>query len=254
MPDIQSNSRFFIDTSLNDGAPIHLNEAQSTQVRKVLRLKPGDQVIVFDGSGYEGVGRIVAFGRGDVQIELVGEPYSGIVPGPPMVELGVAMIKGDRFDLIIQKATELGVARIVPIETERCVVSLPADRVPSRLARWRRIATEALEQSGRADAVEVTEPADFERLLEQVDSDLRLIAWERESSHSLASRVNPSIRSITVLIGPEGGFTENEVRAAGEAGFDAVGLGPTILRSETAAIAVPAMIRAAMDLAMTNRE
>lgn len=244
MTEQRPRHRFYCDTSLAAGAAVTLHGDISEQIRKVLRLRAGDQVGLFDGQGSEALARITGIGRDQVDLEVISEPQAGRTGGRPEIHLGVALLKADRFEMVIQKATELGVASITPLETQRSVVSLPADRARSRLERWRRIAVEALEQSGRSDWVAVREPVRFPDAIDAPDAELRLIAWEDEKVWTVEQVVEGDPASVLVLIGPEGGFTPDEADLAREAGFQSVSLGALILRSETAAIASVAMIRA----------
>jgi 16S rRNA (uracil1498-N3)-methyltransferase len=239
--------RFRVHGPISRGIRVELSENQRRQIRKVLRLVSDDRIIVFDGKGMESVARLELSGRSEVAAEVVEEPYPGTVPGVPVIHLFLALIKGDRFDLAVQKATELGVSSITPIVTTRSVVRLSADRARSRLERWRTIAVEALEQSGRADDIEIREPLSFVEALEEVSDGARLIAWEGERDRVLARVLDESMASVALFVGPEGGFTEEEVALAIARGVQPVSLGPLILRAETAAIAVPGMIRAAFE-------
>lgn len=248
MPDRNSLHRFYTESRLAKGTRISLDEHVSKQIRRVLRLRTDDRVMLFDGHGLEATARIVSSGRDEATVEVETDPESGLVAPPPSVHLGLALLKSDKFELVIQKATELGVTSITPLESERSVVSLPADRARSRLERWRRIVREALEQSGRADRVEILEPVSFVDALSAIDGDRQVIAWEQESKRALADAVDGRESTVAILIGPEGGFTEQEVSSARSAGFEPVSLGSLILRSETAAIASVSIVRTASDL------
>jgi 16S rRNA (uracil1498-N3)-methyltransferase len=240
--------RFYVDASLDPDRTIDLPEHIANQVRKVLRLRIGDQLVLFDGHGHEAVARIATINPRGVSVEVVTSPVPGRIAGSPKIILGIALLKSDRLDLVIQKATELGVSRIIPLESERCVVSLPADRARSRVQRWRRIAIEALEQSGRSDQVDVESPEQLTNVVGTLQADRRLIAWEHEPNRSITSQIDGTEESVAVLIGPEGGFTESEIAAAVDSGFVTVSLGTLTLRSETAAIAAMAMVRTAADI------
>jgi 16S rRNA (uracil1498-N3)-methyltransferase len=235
--------RFHVAGEIHEGSEIPLTRDQASQITRVLRLGAGDAITVFNGDGYDYRATLRTSGR-----RLLGIPSGEREPalnwGQPDAHLGLALLKSDRFDLVIQKAVELGVTRITPLNTERCVVSLPVDRARQRIERWRRVAREALEQCGRADRVDIVPPADFAEFLAMECSDLRVLAWESEDGRDLSGSVGPTIGTVALAIGPEGGFTDDEVRLARSAGFQIVSLGPVILRSETAAIAALAMIRA----------
>lgn len=253
MPDRNSLHRFYCEGPLERGRVIDLSTHATEQIRRVLRLRPDDRVIVFDGSGVEALASIRSLGREGATIEIAETPVPGRTATPPDIQLGQALLKADRFEIVVQKAAELGVSSIVPLETERCVVSLSADRARSRLERWRRIATEALEQSRRADLVHIEPPTRLCETLQSMVADRRFIAWEREDARSIVSRIDGTESSVAILIGPEGGFTEAEIRDAEAAGFEPVSLGNLTLRSETAAIAAVSMIRAAVEARRSTR-
>jgi 16S rRNA (uracil1498-N3)-methyltransferase len=234
--------RFHVDGEIHEGFEVSLTRDQATQITRVLRLGSGDAITIFNGDGCDYRATLRTSGRGLLAIPS-GEREPGLRWGQPDVHLGMALLKSDRFDLVIQKSVELGVTRITPLNTERCVVSLPVDRARQRVERWRRVAREALEQCGRADQVEIAPPSDYAEFVATESSDLRVLAWEREDGRDLTAAISPSIATITLVIGPQGGFTDDEVRLARSTGFQVVSLGPLILRSETAAIAAIAMVR-----------
>lgn len=249
MGDPKPRYRFYVPDSLEIGASLELPERVSHQMRRVLRLRIGDRITLFNGDGRERDASIVESGKSTAVVNITGPERAGIVPGRPEIHLGQSLVKSDRFDMVVQKATELGVSAISAMETERSVVSLPADRARSRLERWQRIAIEALEQSERADFAGIDGPHAFTDVLRGHESSLRLIAAERTRSTRLASVISSDCERVSVLTGPEGGFSDAELDAAQTAGWIAVSLGPTILRSETAGIAAVAMIRALSDAA-----
>jgi len=214
-------------------------EGDEARHMKVLRLKKGDQIRLFDGTGNEITGQIVATGPRKVEIKVITREKvrtKGI-----LMDLAISVPKGKRWDWLIQKATELGVGRIIPILTKRGVV-LPKKEGKSE--RWSRIAIEAAKQSQRATVPGITEPVKFEELLDFTEKyDLKLIALpsaKQELKHALQKR-RP--KRILCLIGPEGGFTDEEQDKAKKRGFVPVKLGKEILRVETAGIAMLAMIK-----------
>jgi 16S rRNA (uracil1498-N3)-methyltransferase len=241
----QPKHRFRVTEELVTGAELTLGQTASAQISKVLRMRPGDEVILFNGSGYDVVARIIEAGRRSVIVRVEGDPYPGVEPGPPSIHLFQSLIKADVFELVVQKATELGVSAITAIKTGRSVVKLSADRSASRIERWQRISTEALEQSERSDLVQINEPLSFHAGVDQPPSMINLIAVERSDGvGDIVQAVPQGIESISILIGPEGGFASDEIDAAIAAGWIPVSLGDTILRSETASIAAVAIIRA----------
>jgi 16S rRNA (uracil1498-N3)-methyltransferase len=238
--------RFYIPADLRSTQEIELPERVSQQISRVLRLRSGDQISLFDGRGNEAIAVVETVSRKSVVATIPHEPWTGITPGAPEIQIGMSLIKADGFDMVVQKSTELGVSAITAIEASRSVVSLPADRARSRIDRWRRIAIEALEQCERADSVDINGPMPFEQALREVSASTKLIAAERADALPLADQLPTGTDSVYVLIGPEGGFSEPELELAERFGFSRVTLGPTILRSETAAIATVAICRSAM--------
>lgn len=244
--------RFYVDQPLTPGNQLELPDHVARQVNRVLRLKAGDSIVLFNGDGTDRLATIIESTRKHVRVDITEVARPGVVLSPPEITLALALIKSDRFELAVQKATELGVSAIVPVETERCVVSLPADRAQSRVERWQRIATEALEQCERADHVAIHMPVPFDDLIRQRDESLDLIAAERTGQSGLAGHLLRRPDRVRILIGPEGGFTPDEIDAAESKGWSRVTLGETILRSETAAIASVAMIRALASQALSR--
>jgi 16S rRNA (uracil1498-N3)-methyltransferase len=246
--------RFYVEQRLIPGDERWLGDHTAHQISRVLRLRPGDTVTLFNGSGLEIDARIDAVERTRVAVILSSEIRRGVAPPAPEIHLGVALLKSDRFDVAIQKSVELGVTSITALECDRSVVTLTADRTPARLDRWRRIAREALEQCGRADDANVYGAETFASFAKQAREGDRIIASEIEHTTTLADGLSVDSRPVTVLIGPEGGFTDEELRIATDAGFTSVSLGPTILRSETAAISAVAMIRAIASVRTSNAQ
>jgi 16S rRNA (uracil1498-N3)-methyltransferase len=201
----------------------------------VLRLGPGARVEVFDGLG----------GRYEAAIE---EGFAALRLGPREeaqkaaveIALVVALAKGEKMDLVVQKATELGVARVLPFAAERSVVRLEPARSEARVARWRRIAEEAARQSGRADVPEVRGPASLADALADLAPATRAFVFHPGGGPLLVGPPSP----LAAIVGPEGGLTGGEVAACEAAGAAAASLGPRTLRAETAAIVAVALLQA----------
>lgn len=209
---------------------LRLDKADEHHLRHVLRLKPGDQLVVSDGAGREALAELTSEG-----LRLVEERIPTTEPKVSLWLL-VALARGERFDRLLEKATELGVARITPVLTEFGVVKDPGD---NRRERWQRLVREAAAWSGRARLPLLDPPWPFLWVLTEVDSQGRLIfsqgepAWPGETGGSMA-----------LLIGPEGGFSAAELGLARENGWLPAGLGPRNLRVETAATAALALVLA----------
>ena len=223
-------SRFFIDAPLALGQH-NLPEAQAHYIGRVLRLASGDPVQLFDGSGQEYLGELVEVGKKTVRVELR-EAFTGMAESPLRVHLGQGLSRGERMDWAIQKATELGVAQISPIVSERCEVRLKDERADKRLAHWRQVAISACEQCGRSVLPVIHSPVTLADWQRDVQADLKLVL--HPVAEPLAGHARPS--SLAFLIGPEGGLSEAEVDAAKAAGFHAARLGPRVLRTETAPV------------------
>jgi len=220
-----------------------LTGGASLHVRRVLRLRPGDALTLFNGDGWDYRGRIAAIRGERVEVELVGRAEA-LPESPLYITLVQGIARGERMDLIVQKATELGAARILPVVTERSVVRLDEDRAGRRLAHWQAVATAACEQCGRARLPEVAAPRALAGWLEEpADDSLRLLLAP-DAPRPLAGS-GPAPGGVTLLVGPEGGLTDAEREAALRAGFVARSLGPRVLRTETAAIAALAVLQAA---------
>jgi len=223
-------SRFYIDAPLSLGCH-ELPETQAHYIGRVLRLAPGAAVQLFDGSGREFTGELVAVGKKSVQVELR-EELAGLGESPLRIHLGQGLSRGERMDWAIQKATELGVAEITPILSERCEVRLKDERADKRLAHWRQVAISACEQCGRSVLPRIHPPLELTTWLQQTEAGLKLVL--HPVAEPLASHARPD--TLAFLIGPEGGLAEAEVEGALRAGYQAARLGPRVLRTETAPV------------------
>lgn len=222
-------SRFYIAAPLSLGQHA-LPEEQAHYIGRVLRHGVGDAVQLFDGSGQEYLGQLIEVGKKSVRVELT-EQLPGQPNSPLRVHLGQGLSRGERMDWAIQKATELGVAEITPIVSERCEVRLKDERADKRLAHWQQVAISACEQCGRSTVPVIHPPLLLADWLAQVEADLKLVL--HPVAEPLVSHAKPA--SLAFLIGPEGGLNDNEVSQAVAANFQAARLGPRVLRTETAA-------------------
>jgi 16S rRNA (uracil1498-N3)-methyltransferase len=232
-----------------DGSTVTLGADEARHLRDVLRLNRGDEVFVFDGDGREFRCVVEESGRSKAMLSVVSEVEAARSESSLRLTLAVALLKGEKFDLVVQKATELGATRIVPVITKYADVRL-RDEADStrRVARWQRIALEACKQSGRARVPDIDEPAACASFIESVPSNVgewRVMFAERggvglvETIKNLQSKPN----AVTALIGSEGGWTDEEIQLAQDAGWSVVTLGGRTLRAETAAIAVAALLQ-----------
>lgn len=228
--------QYFVDTPLCLDTPLLMNEKQCHHIIHVMRMRQNECIRVADDSGTIMIAHIQIKGK-----EVWANPFETL-PAAALageVTLIMGLIKGDRWELVLQKAAELGATRIVPISTRYSVVKVTKEKMDKKMQRWQSIATEASEQCERSTICKVEEPITFDEL-NDYKSDLNIIAYERADVRSLhISRLlkQHPFRSVSVLIGCEGGFAIEEVKQAEEYGFSRVSLGPLILRAETAAMA-----------------
>ena len=232
-----STRRVYLPPGSIAGERARLTGEASHYLRGVLRLRPGDEVEVFDGSGGAWRGTL---GEGD-QVAL-GPRREAPRPGG-RVWLAFALAKGEKSDLVAQKATELGVERLLPFAAERSVVALDSRRAAARVARWRRIAAEAARQCGRADVPEVDAPAPLGAALGEVPAGFRLLVFHAAGGEPLAEAVARAAAGHFLVVGPEGGLAPVEVEACLAAGGRLASLGPRVLRAETAAMVAVALVQ-----------
>jgi len=233
--------RLYVDLPLAEGRRIALPHPLRERLLSVLRLREGATVALFDGLGLDWPGTL-RIERGEAWVEL-GAPVAVSNESPLEVTLAQAIARGEKMDLILQKATELGVARIVPLVTERTEVRLDTGRGAKRLEHWRRVVASACEQCGRARLPTVEPPAELPVFAGvAAASNARLCLLDPDASVGFGN-LDPS-RSMVIAIGPEGGFGERDLAALGAAGFEGVRLGPRVLRTETAGLAALAVLQA----------
>jgi 16S rRNA (uracil1498-N3)-methyltransferase len=212
---------------------------EARHLRDVLRLKPGDEVYVFDGLGNEFRSTVSNIKRDVAELRIDAEVDPAKPESQLQLNLCVALLKGEKFDLVVQKATELGVTKITPLITRYADIHLrDANDATKRVTRWQRIALEAAKQSGRAFVPEISQPSSFAEALEFEGTSVMFSERDGAVLDSL-----PVTGSITALVGSEGGWADEEIDAARARGFHVVTLGGRILRAETAAIAVTALLQ-----------
>jgi 16S rRNA (uracil1498-N3)-methyltransferase len=234
--------RFYFEGELSDGATLELPEPVARHVR-VLRMRAGDAVVLFDGRRGEFEANLTAVGRSGVRARLGARRE--IEREPPLrVTLVQGVSSGERMDLTIQKAVELGVAAIQPVLTARSVVRLNARRGAAKLEHWRRIAIAACEQCGRNRIPPIHAPLSLAEYCRHAPpAELRLLL-SPEGERSLKAALSAAPGELVLAAGPEGGFSAEEQALLAAAGFIAVRLGPRVLRTETAAPAALAALNA----------
>ena len=234
--------RFFVPADRISDDRVDFTDEQRKQLRNVLRLRAGDVVSVLDGSGREFATEIEALDEKHAVGRILKIETPATEPSQRLT-LVQGLPKGEKLDLILQKCTEIGVAEFLIVETARSVPRISPDRLPGRLDRWRAIVREATEQSGRTRLPVVDGVIPFIDALARVNGKgMGFIAWEEEKELPLSSLISDLAGEAVLFIGPEGGFTADEVAAAKAEGITPVSLGPRILRAETAAIVGSALI------------
>jgi len=233
--------RIYTPDALRTGVTHRLPEAAAAHVTKVLRLAAGDPITLFDGSGadYDAVLKVVA--RSGVSAEVgTGRPVDRESSLDVTLLQGVS--RGPRMDTVVQKATELGVRRLHPVLTGRSVVRLDAERARARLDHWQRIVISACEQCGRSVLPEVMAASPLDDALAALMPGTVGLTLDPRGEHTLGELLGSATR-VALAIGPEGGFTEDEIRTLTGAGFQGLRLGPRILRTETAPLAALAILQ-----------
>ncbi len=229
-------TRLFVSGALSNDAELILQGEQASYLGRVLRSRVGDAVTVFNGDGGEWSASIENISRNSV-ILRVGTRTEPATESQLKVHLVQGISRGERMDFVVQKATELGVRRITPVLTHHGMVKLDQKRAEKRRQHWQQVATGACEQSGRTRAPLIDAPADLNTWFgAKESSDSTELILRPGTSTAFASIGKPATK-LGVLIGPEGGFSEREYEDAEIAGFQAVSLGPRILRTETATLA-----------------
>jgi 16S rRNA (uracil1498-N3)-methyltransferase len=233
--------RIFVDQALAEGLELRPDDQALRHLTRVLRLRSGAPVRVFDGRGHEHAAVLLS---GDAGPFLrLSEPVEPTAESPLRICLLQGISRGDRMDLVIQKATELGVAEIRPVATRRSVVRLDGQRARQRTEHWWGIAVAACEQCGRATLPVLHAPTGLAAAMQALPADA--IRWILDSGGNPPSSTAISGNSdVALLLGPEGGLTGAEKNLAADLGFSPVSLGPRTMRTETAAIAVIAIVQA----------
>lgn len=229
-------ARFFVPAELWHAEGAEFPEAEARHAAQVLRLAAGDRVEVFDGSGRAAQVELEEVGKRGVTARVLREWHE--VRPEPAIHLIVALIKNERFDWLVQKATELGAASIRPVAAERSVVKIAAADAEKRRAKWRQAAVEAAKQCGHVVLPEIFPVGAPHAAFAAAPGGVKAIPALHPGGRTLGEFLTGEASSVTFAIGPEGDWTEAEMRAAAECGFVPVDLGKHVLRSETAALHV----------------
>ncbi len=238
-------ARFFVDKKAIKNDSIIISGSEAHHIGTVLRREINDEVSLFDQDGTEYRGIIVEKSYRTIQVKIKDKmPFAE--EAAIKIMLGQAVVKGKKMDMIVQKATELGAARIIPFRAMRSIPRYDEKGTSRKIAHWQQIAVEAAKQSGRRLVPEVEPLQTFPELIRRdFEGLLKVILWEEETErpfHALLKE-NRGQKSVLCLVGPEGGFTREEVEAAMRHGFISVSLGRAVLRTETVCIAVLAILQ-----------
>ena len=237
--------RFFVLQNSFHGQEVILTGRQAHQIRNVLRMKPGDRIIVLDNTGCEYTVALIKISQQQVFGKVIHKRLAQTEPRT-QITLYQSLLAREKFEWVLQKCTELGVTGFVPMLTERSIVRSFNTITAHRISRWRSIITEAAEQSGRGRIPQLEGPVNFSDVVPELGSfNLCLIGLPEVTGQSLREALQAGDTkpvTIAVFIGPEGGFTDNEMQLAKTKGVSPFSLGPRILRTETAAVVTSALI------------
>ncbi|AXK71089.1 16S rRNA (uracil(1498)-N(3))-methyltransferase [Lysobacter sp. TY2-98] len=236
-------TRVHVPQPLVSGAEITLPEGAAAHLTRVLRLGVGDACIVFNGDGQDYAATLVAAGKRDARLRI-GEATRVDRESPLRITLLQGVAKGEKMDLILQKATELGVHAILPVWSQRSDVKLDGERAAKRLDHWRNVVVSGCEQCGRAVVPEVAPPLSLAAALAALEPHAMRLLLDPEGTHSLRSMTLDDAASICIAVGPEGGWSPLDREQLHAARFDGLRLGPRILRTETAGLSAISALQA----------
>ncbi|MBW1840892.1 MAG: 16S rRNA (uracil(1498)-N(3))-methyltransferase [Deltaproteobacteria bacterium] len=243
----ETRMRYFFIERAEAVKPISkISGSDAKHIKNVMRLKSGDIIGLFDGEGLEYKARIASLSPGSVNVSVL-ESFSSTAESPVHITVAQAYLKDRKMDDLIRQVTALGVTRWAPFFAAHSVPRLDEKRLSERVKRWKKIAKEALKQCKRGRMMEINKPGSFEDAINLGQGhDLKIAFWERESAPinaELHPRSGGNFQKIFLLLGPEGGFTSQEIAKARAGGFITAALGPRILRAETATLAACALIQ-----------
>lgn len=231
--------RFYDPQSLQLNQLVELNDAVVQHVCRALRMRVGDELILFNGDGLEYKAQLETVEKRRASARII-QQDDRCIESPLDIRIGQSLSRGERMDYAVQKATEMGMQQMFPLFSERCEVKLSTDRQDKRIRHWQQVAISACEQSGRCKVPTISAPQTLEQWIKQEDAELKLVLHHHTAT-PLAEMDAPE--SIALLIGPEGGLTEQEVELARDHGFQPVAFGPRVMRTETAPVAALALLQ-----------
>jgi 16S rRNA (uracil1498-N3)-methyltransferase len=236
-------TRVYVDAPLSPGATVALPESAAGHLLRVLRLGVGDACVLFNGDGRDYDARIAGAGKRDASVDVLSARELGN-ESPLRIVLLQALARGEKMDWIVQKATELGVAGLAPVASERGEVKLDGERADKRVAHWRSVAISACEQSGRARVPDIAAPQPLAKALSELPPHTQSFTLDPEAETSISTLQLDAREDIVVAIGPEGGWSAGDLALLRGAGFTGLRLGPRVLRTETAGLAAIAALQA----------
>lgn len=236
-------TRTHVDAPLSVGATVALPEAAAAHLVRVLRLGVGDTVVLFNGDGHDYDARLVSLGKRGAEAEIF-NARALENESPLRITLAQGVARGEKMDLVLQKSSELGVAAIAPVVTERTEVKLDAERAGKRLAHWQGVIAAACEQSGRARLPEIVEPQPLANWAAALPGEAVKLALDPGGDCTLSMLDLAADAQVILAVGPEGGLSERDLATLRAAGFRGLRLGPRILRTETAGLAAVAALQA----------
>lgn len=236
-------TRVHVDAPLSAGAQVALPEDAAAHLSRVLRLREGDACVLFNGDGHDYDAQLTGIGKREVLAQVSGARLVDN-ESPLHITLLQGIARGEKMDLILQKATELGVTAVLPVDSERSEVKLSGERLHKRLAHWRGVVVSACEQSGRARVPEVAEPQALLAAASALPAGALRLLLDPQGTHSLKSLSPPASGQLVIAIGPEGGWSPRDRQALETNGFQGLRLGPRVLRTETAGLAAIAAVQA----------
>lgn len=238
--------RFYIEPSATAAPVLTLKGPEAHHIKNVLRLKPGDRIKLFDGTGFEYEAVVATLDAQKVEVKIQRRVQAASRSAVQII-VAQSFLKEKKMDDMVRKLCELGIAGWIPFFSQRAIPKPDKKRLDGRTQRWKRIATEALKQCRRMDMPQIYEALSFDEVLDfSRTCDLKIVFWENETtalSRGMGSKAEDSLDKILVMVGPEGGFTLQEIEMARQNGFVVAGLGPRILRAETATIAAATLIQ-----------
>ena len=237
---------FFVSTSQLTKPLITIEGSEAHHIQNVLRLKPGDCIKLFDGTGFEYEAVIANMVAKKVDVEIRRKVRTAVNSAVQII-VAQAFLKEKKMDDLVRRLCELGVAQWLPFFSQRSIARPDRKRLAGRIQRWKRITTEALKQCRRFDTLEIRDALSFEDVLDFGKAcDLKIVFWENESrplARDIGLDRKGPVKSILVMLGPEGGFSKQEIEMAEADGFVTAGLGPRILRAETATLAACTLVQ-----------